>query len=55
VHPNLPTSSKPGITFNSEPAIYLNGVGGMRHCETVAGRKGALKSSLISSQKGIAG
>lgn len=25
-----------GMTFNIEPAIYLNGVGDMRHCDVVA-------------------
>ena len=24
------------MTFNIEPAIYLEGVGGMRHCDVVA-------------------
>ncbi len=25
-----------GMTFNIEPTIYIDGVGGMRHCDVVA-------------------
>ena len=36
VHPASPDVLEKGMTFNIEPAIYIEGVGGMRHCDVVA-------------------
>lgn len=36
VHPKSTDILEAGMTFNIEPAIYLDGVGGMRHCDVVA-------------------
>jgi Xaa-Pro aminopeptidase len=36
IHPHSPDVLKPGMAFNIEPAIYLEGIGGMRHCDVVA-------------------
>ena len=36
VHPESSDILDTGMTFNIEPAIYLDGVGGMRHCDVVA-------------------
>jgi Xaa-Pro dipeptidase len=36
IHPKSPDVLAVGMTFNVEPAIYLEGVGGMRHCDVVA-------------------
>lgn len=36
IHPQSPDVLKAGMTFNIEPAIYIDGVGGIRHCDVVA-------------------
>jgi hypothetical protein len=36
VHPASRDVLKEGMTFNIEPAIYIEGIGGMRHCDLVA-------------------
>ncbi len=36
IHPASPDVLEAGMTFNIEPAIYIEGVGGMRHCDVVA-------------------
>jgi Xaa-Pro aminopeptidase len=36
IHPKSPDILKAGMTFNIEPAIYCDGIGGMRHCDMVA-------------------
>jgi Xaa-Pro aminopeptidase len=36
IHPASPDVLEEGMTFNVEPAIYIEGVGGMRHCDVVA-------------------
>jgi Xaa-Pro aminopeptidase len=36
VHPASPDILEPGMVFNVEPAIYLDGVAGIRHCDVVA-------------------
>lgn len=36
MHPKSPDVLAPGMTFNIEPAIYFDGVGGIRHCDVVA-------------------
>jgi Xaa-Pro aminopeptidase len=36
IHPQSPDILAGGMTFNIEPAIYIDGVGGMRHCDVVA-------------------
>ncbi len=36
IHPESPDILKAGMTFNIEPAIYFDGVQGMRHCDVVA-------------------
>ena len=42
IHPKSPDVLEAGMTFNIEPAIYFEGVGGMRHCDVVAcGEAGA--------------
>jgi Xaa-Pro aminopeptidase len=35
LHPASPDLLAPGMTFNIEPAIYIQGYGGMRHCDVV--------------------
>ena len=35
IHPKSPDVLSVGMTFNIEPAIYLEGYGGMRHCDVV--------------------
>lgn len=35
IHPKSPDVLSAGMTFNIEPAIYLEGYGGMRHCDVV--------------------
>jgi Xaa-Pro aminopeptidase len=35
IHPKSPDKLEAGMTFNIEPAIYIEGVGGMRHCDVV--------------------
>ena len=35
LHPQSPDILEPGMTFNIEPAVYLDGIGGMRHCDVV--------------------
>lgn len=36
IHPRSPDVLAAGMTFNIEPAIYIDGVSGMRHCDVVA-------------------
>ncbi len=36
VHPESQDTIEKGMCFNIEPAIYLDGPGGMRHCDVVA-------------------
>jgi len=36
IQPHSPDILEVGMTFNIEPAIYVDGVGGMRHCDVVA-------------------
>ena len=36
IHPQSTDTLQAGMTFNIEPAIYLEDVGGMRHCDVVA-------------------
>jgi Xaa-Pro aminopeptidase len=36
IHPASPDVLEAGMTFNVEPAIYIKGYGGMRHCDVVA-------------------
>jgi Xaa-Pro aminopeptidase len=36
IHPESTDMLEAGMTFNIEPAIYLEDVGGMRHCDVVA-------------------
>jgi Xaa-Pro aminopeptidase len=36
LHPRSPDILAAGMAFNIEPAIYLDGIGGMRHCDVVA-------------------
>ncbi len=36
IHPLSPDVLAAGMTFNIEPAIYIEGAGGMRHCDVVA-------------------
>ncbi len=38
LHPDSPDTLVPGMTFNIEPALYVEGVGGLRHCDVVACR-----------------
>lgn len=36
IHPRSPDVLEAGMTFNIEPAIYIDGIGGIRHCDVVA-------------------
>ena len=36
IHPQSDEILETGMTFNIEPAIYIDGYGGMRHCDMVA-------------------
>jgi Xaa-Pro aminopeptidase len=36
IHPQSPDTLNPGMVFNVEPAVYLSGYGGIRHCDMVA-------------------
>lgn len=36
LHPESPDVLEPGMVFNIEPAIYIEGYGGLRHCDVVA-------------------
>ena len=36
LHPRSPDVVQSGMVFNIEPAIYLDGFGGIRHCDLVA-------------------
>ena len=36
LHPRSSDVLQAGMTFNIEPALYVDGVGGMRHCDVVA-------------------
>jgi Xaa-Pro aminopeptidase len=35
IHPASPDRLEVGMTFNVEPAIYIKGYGGIRHCDVV--------------------
>ncbi|MBV8206377.1 MAG: aminopeptidase P family protein [Acidobacteria bacterium] len=35
LHPKSPDVLAPGMVFNVEPAVYIDGWGGARHCDTV--------------------
>jgi Xaa-Pro aminopeptidase len=35
IHPASPDRLETGMTFNVEPAIYIKGYGGIRHCDVV--------------------
>lgn len=35
IHPKSRDILQPGMVFNIEPGIYIEGVGGMRHCDMV--------------------
>jgi Xaa-Pro aminopeptidase len=36
LHPKSPDVVEPGMVFNIEPAVYIEGFGGIRHCDMVA-------------------
>ncbi len=36
LHPKSPDRIEPGMVFNIEPAIYIRGYGGIRHCDVMA-------------------
>lgn len=36
IHPSSSDTLEEGMTFNVEPAIYIDGFGGLRHCDLVA-------------------
>jgi Xaa-Pro aminopeptidase len=36
LHPASPDTLQTGTVFNIEPAIYIEGIGGLRHCDMVA-------------------
>jgi Xaa-Pro aminopeptidase len=36
LHPCSDDVLQPGMVFNVEPAVYLDGQGGLRHCDVVA-------------------
>ncbi len=36
LHPKSPDLLTPGMVFNVEPAVYMDGYGGIRHCDMVA-------------------
>jgi Xaa-Pro aminopeptidase len=36
IHPKSDDVLEPGMVFNVEPAIYIEGYGGIRHCDMVA-------------------
>ncbi|HET7469549.1 MAG TPA: M24 family metallopeptidase, partial [Gemmatimonadales bacterium] len=36
LHPRSSDVLEPGMVFNLEPAVYLDGRGGLRHCDLVA-------------------
>jgi Xaa-Pro aminopeptidase len=36
LHPKSPDVLQAGMTFNIEPSLYFDGVGGMRHCDVIA-------------------
>jgi Xaa-Pro aminopeptidase len=36
IHPRSPDVLEDGMVFNIEPAIYLKGYGGVRHCDVIA-------------------
>jgi Xaa-Pro dipeptidase len=36
LHPESDDVLEPGLTFNLEPAVYLDGECGLRHCDMVA-------------------
>jgi Xaa-Pro aminopeptidase len=36
IHPKCDEVLEPGMTFNIEPAVYIDGYGGARHCDMVA-------------------
>ncbi len=36
IHPKSPDILEPGMVFNVEPGVYIDGFGGIRHCDMVA-------------------
>ena len=36
IHPQSKEVLEPGMVFNIEPAVYIEGYGGIRHCDMVA-------------------
>jgi Xaa-Pro aminopeptidase/Xaa-Pro dipeptidase len=36
IHPRSDDILRPGMVFNIEPAVYIEGWGGLRHCNMVA-------------------
>jgi Xaa-Pro aminopeptidase len=36
IHPKSEEQLQPGMVFNLEPAVYIEGWGGVRHCDMVA-------------------
>jgi Xaa-Pro aminopeptidase len=36
LHPKSPDVLEKGMVFNLEPAVYIEGYGGMRHCDVIA-------------------
>jgi len=36
LHPKSPETLETGMVFNVEPAIYIEGLGGIRHCDVIA-------------------
>ena len=36
LHPKSLDRLRPGMVFNVEPAVYISGFGGVRHCDVVA-------------------
>jgi Xaa-Pro aminopeptidase len=43
IHPASDSSLEVGMVFNIEPAIYIPGVGGMRHCDDVVVASGGVE------------
>jgi Xaa-Pro aminopeptidase len=43
LHPKSPDTIQPGMVFNLEPAIYIDGYGGIRHCDMMAVTDGGVE------------
>ncbi|MGB6482389.1 MAG: Xaa-Pro peptidase family protein [Candidatus Acidiferrales bacterium] len=52
VHPGSPDVLSEGMVFNVEPAVYIEGYGGVRHCDMVAVTAGGYQL-LTNFQAGI--